>query len=339
MSTSPNPIESSGARRASCGPTKVFKGHTKKIWSVAYFPDGRRIAGATNDDKTVIIWDVKSGRQDGQPLLHNSSVRWIAISPNGSRIASGMEGGMVVWDALTRQAVHEIKGGVYRLAYSPDGRWIATAPTDAAREIWLWDADTGRLGRKPLRCDGDVFCVAFSPDGTQIAAGFEDGSFQVMNISTGDSVVGPINGHTEGVLSAVYSTDGRLLITASRDSSICVWDSKTGLEVGEPMLGHEDAIDCISITADGRRIASGGWDKTVRVWDLETRLRVGDSFDAPGLVFSVAFSPDERYIISGGDGDVFLWDTESSAIQGRVSILILLQYCFQLSTSVLSDYH
>ncbi|KAH7917826.1 WD40 repeat-like protein [Leucogyrophana mollusca] len=326
MSTLTNPVESSATRRAPRGPTKVFKGHTNGVYSVAYFPDGQHIA-STSYDKTVIIWDIESGGQDGKPLQHDSFVGSIAISPDGRRIAGGMEGGLAIWDAVTRKVVHEIKaGGVDRLAYSPDGRWIATVLWDNERVIRLWDADTGRPGREPLKYDGNVWCAAFLPDGTRIAAGLDNGSFQVVDMITGESVVGPIKGHTEIVNSVVYSPDGRLLVTASQDG-IRVWDSKTGIEVGKPMW-HEDDVFCISITADGRRIASGGLDKTVRVWDLETRLQVGHSFHADGWLWSVAFSPDNRYIISDNGRDVSLWDTESLAIQGSVSIFILLQYSF-----------
>ncbi|KAH7916905.1 WD40 repeat-like protein [Leucogyrophana mollusca] len=320
-----SPVESSAVRRARRGLTKVFKGHTSVVLSVAYFPDGRHITSASNDN-TIIIWDVESGRRDGQPLQHDSKVNWIAISPDGRRIASGLQvGGLVIWDALTRKVVQEIKGGgVAQLAYSPDGRWIATG---GGRVVRLWDADTGRPGREPLECGGSVFSVAFSPDGSRIAVGLRDG-FQVFDVSTGQSVVGPIKGHTDAVFSVVYSPDGRLLVTASWDRSIRVWDSKTGIEVGKPMLGHTDYVICISISADGRRIASGGADHTVRVWDLETRLQVGDSFDADYWVLSVAFSPDDRHIISDNGYDVGLWDTESLPIQGSVSIFILLQYSF-----------
>ncbi|KAH7919643.1 WD40 repeat-like protein [Leucogyrophana mollusca] len=321
MSPSTSSIESSAARCTSRRPTRVFKGHTNWVRSVAYFPDGRHIASGS-DDKTVIIWDVENGRQDGQPLQHDSSVEWLAISPDGRRIASGLRvGGMVIWDAQTRKVVGEFKGdGVWRLAYSPDGRWIVTAPKSDERGIRLWDTDTGRSGREPLRCDGDVWCVAFSPDGSRIAVGLLDGSFQVIDIFTGKSVVGPIKGHTGKVSSVVYSPDGRLLVTRSFDKIIRAWDSKTGVEVGKPMLGHEDDINCISITVDGRRIASGGDDYTVRVWDLETRLQVGDSFDVDARVLCVAFSPDGRYVIGGGmDGAVYLFDTESFATQDSSS--------------------
>ncbi|KAH7923280.1 WD40 repeat-like protein [Leucogyrophana mollusca] len=317
MSTSSNPIESSAACHAPRRPIRVFEGHTDMVYSAAYFPDGQRIASAS-EDRTVIIWDIESGRQNGQPLHHDSVVRWVAISPDGRRIASGtLESGLVIWDALTRQMVHKSEGGgVWRLAYSSDGRWIATVPIADENEIRLWDADTGRPSREPLKCGDDTYCVAFSPDGSRIAVGLDNGCFQVIDISTGESVVGPIKGHMKRVKSVAYSPDGCHLVTGSEDKSIRVWNSKTGLEVGK--LGHKSEVNCISIIANGRRIAIGEGD-TVRVWDLETGLQVGDSFDAPGWLGSVAFSPNGRYIASGGD-DLYLFDTGSFAIQGSSSL-------------------
>ncbi|KAH7919826.1 WD40 repeat-like protein [Leucogyrophana mollusca] len=169
MSTLASSIGSSTALHTSCRPTKVFKGHTNWVRSVAYFPDGRRMASACGDG-TVIIWDTESGRRDGKPLQHNSSVSWIAISPGGRRIASGIDGGLVVWDVLTREVFHELKGGPVRhLAYSPDGRWIATVTRNIERVVRLWDADTGRPGREPLKCDGGGICTPFSQHITQTA--------------------------------------------------------------------------------------------------------------------------------------------------------------------------
>ncbi|KAH7917179.1 WD40 repeat-like protein [Leucogyrophana mollusca] len=204
MSTSSNLIEPSGVHRTPLRPTKVFKGHTDWINSIAFFPDSRHIASASSDE-TVIIWDIESGRQVGKPFQHDyGGVRWIAISPDGRRIANGMEKGGIVQKttAVASTMVHELKeGGVWRLAYSLDGRWIAsTSPADKGM-IRLWDADTGRLGKELMKCGDEVYSVAFSPDGSRIAAGLGGGSFQVINISTGKSIVGPIKGHLERVRS------------------------------------------------------------------------------------------------------------------------------------------
>ncbi|KAH7918624.1 YVTN repeat-like/Quino protein amine dehydrogenase [Leucogyrophana mollusca] len=328
MSTSSNPIESSGVRRESGHPTGIFGGHTGRsryVGCVAYFPDGRRIASACID-KTVIIWDVERGSQDGQLLQHDFSVDHIAISPDGRKIASGMrQGGVVIWDALTRDVAHKFIGdGVRRLAYSPDGRWIINLPWTNEKEIRLWDVDTARPGREPLKCNRRIWCMAISPDGSRIAVGLSGGSFQVFGVSAGQVVVGPIKGHTLDVTSVAYSPDGRLLVTGSPDKSIRVWDSKTGAQVGNPILGHGGDIRSIAITADARRIATGESGK-IRLWDLETRLQVGETFNAGGWPDSVAFSPNGRYIISGGD-HLYLFDTEPFTIQRSASIFILLQY-------------
>ncbi|KAH7923268.1 WD40 repeat-like protein, partial [Leucogyrophana mollusca] len=207
------------------------KGPTNVINSVAYFPDGCHIVSASQD-KMGIVWDVESGRQDGKRLHHNSIVKSMAISPDGRRIASGTEkGSLDVWDTLTREVVHEIKGdGVYRLAYSPDGRWIVSAPIVDEWVVRLWDADTGRPGREPLKCDGGVYCVkcmSITTDGRKIASGGWDDTVRpgVWDLETrlqvGDSFDAP------GWLDSVaFSTDSRY-VGGGRDNDVCIFDTES----------------------------------------------------------------------------------------------------------------
>ncbi|KAH7919037.1 hypothetical protein BV22DRAFT_884288 [Leucogyrophana mollusca] len=100
MSMSSNPIEPSGGRQVPCRPTRVFKGHTKLVTCVVCIPDGRHVASSSSD-KTIIVWDVESGGRDGRPLQHDSNAMWVAISPNGRRIASGIKRRVV--ELLARQ--------------------------------------------------------------------------------------------------------------------------------------------------------------------------------------------------------------------------------------------
>ncbi|KAH7924656.1 WD40 repeat-like protein [Leucogyrophana mollusca] len=308
---------SSSVERTSHPPIKVFKGHTRFIESIAYFPDGRHIASGSWD-KTIRIWNVETEQQDGECLEHESEVKAIAIAPDGGKIAGRVVNGLIVWDVERRKRVRRIKidgdfeHGVSALivTFSPDGRCIATA-SSVSTSIQLWDVDTGSPVREIEHHVDTVWCVSFSPDGTRIAAGSSGGSFRVLDVSTGGAVVGPTQGHADVVESLVYSPDSRLLVTASNDRSIRAWDAATGREVGRPMLLPRSAILRIAISADGKRIASTSPDKTVRLWNMETRLQVGDAFacGAPDRIQSVEFSPNGLFVISGGSRDVYLWDT------------------------------
>ncbi|KAH7924649.1 WD40 repeat-like protein [Leucogyrophana mollusca] len=308
---------SSSAERASHSPTKVFKGHTNGVRAVAYFPHGQHIASGC-DDKTIRIWSVETGQQEGEALEHDYEVGAIAISPDGRTIAGRVVNRLIIWDVARRKRVRGVKmdGGSedvldqLMVAFSPDGRCIATA-SSASASIRLWDVDTGSSVKELQPHTNAVWYLSFSPDGACIATGSSDGSCQVLDISTGKTVVGPIRGHTDAVISLVYSPDSRLLVTASDDGSIRAWDGATGQEVGSPMLLPMIPIHCIAISADGKRIASASSDKTVGLWNLETRLQVGDPFTsrAFGWTRTVAFSPNGRFIIGGGSPDINLWDT------------------------------
>ncbi|KAH7924654.1 WD40 repeat-like protein [Leucogyrophana mollusca] len=304
----------SSVERTSHPPTMVFKGHTLIVTSVAYFPDGRHIASASWDE-TIRIWNVETGQQDGEALEHDSGVEAIAIAPDGGKIAGRVEGGLIVWDVVRRKRVRAVKIDgdegmveyVLVVTFSPDGRCIATA-SSIGISIRLWDVDTGSLVRELHHL---TLCLSFSPDGARIATGSYDGSFRVLEISTGKTVVSPMRGHADRVNSLVYSPDGRLLVTGSEDGSIRVWDAATGREVGRPMLQPRDKPWRVAISTDGKRIASVSFDLTVRLWDFETRLQVGDPFAGRAFPRSVAFSPNGRFVISGGTRDVCLWDTDA----------------------------
>ncbi|KAH7918575.1 WD40 repeat-like protein [Leucogyrophana mollusca] len=297
--------------------TTVFKGHTDSVMSVAHFPDGRHIASGSSD-KTIRIWNIESGKQQGEASQHHSAVKAIAMAPDGGKIAGRVVGGLIVWDVVRQKRLREVETdsnseqSAYALmvAFSPDGRCIATA-SSASNSIQLWDVDTGSPVREIEQHVDRVWCLSFSPDGARIATRSAEGSFQVLDISTGKTVVGPAYSHNGVVNSLVYSPNGRLLITASDDSTIRAWNTATGREVGRPMLVPRSLIQCIAISADGKRIASASSDPRVRLWNLETRLQVGDSFAGrpSDWKHSVAFSPNGRFVISGGTQDVYLWDT------------------------------
>jgi hypothetical protein len=168
-------------RRGTFGHT-VLKGHTGRVWGVAFSPDGTRIASASGD-QTVKVWDVATGQEVRTLTGHSSSVQGVAFSLDDSRIASASGDQTVkVWDVATRQPVHTLEGhsgAVWGVAFSPDGSRIASASED--RSVKVWDAAAGEevLTLKG-HADG-LGGVAFSPDGTRIASASVDGTVRVWD--------------------------------------------------------------------------------------------------------------------------------------------------------------
>ncbi|QRV96723.1 WD40 repeat-like protein [Ceratobasidium sp. AG-Ba] len=312
-----------------------LKGHSDSVRSVAYSPDGRRIVSGSAD-KTMRIWDADTGAPIGEPLEgHSSSVWSVAYSPDGRRIVSGSADETVrIWDADTGAPIGEPLEGhsdsVFSVAYSPDGRRIVSGSADKTMRIW--DADTGAPIGEPLEGhSSSVWSAAYSPDGRRIVSGSNDKTLRIWDADTGAPIGEPLKGHSSSVLSVAYSPDGRRIVSGSHDKTVRIWDADTGAPIGEPLRGHSGSVYSVAYSPDGRRIASGSDDSTVQVCGIGmTQVlfeilieRHGDSIGKPleghsSSVFSVAYSPDGRRIVSGSnDKTVRIWDADTGALIGE----------------------
>ncbi|KIJ52909.1 hypothetical protein M422DRAFT_242854 [Sphaerobolus stellatus SS14] len=207
---------------------------------------------------------------------------------------------------------------VQSVAFSPDGKCIASGSED--NTIWIWDAETGENVGEPLKGHtSSVWSVAFSPDGKRIASGSEDNTIRIWDAETGENVGEPLKGHTYSVWSVAFSPDGKHIASGSEDNTIRIWDAETGKNVGEPLKGHTSSVRSVAFSPDGKHIASGSEDNTIRIWDAETGENVGEPLkEHTSWVWSVAFSPDGKRIASGSyDNTIRIWDAETGENVGE----------------------
>lgn len=309
-------------QRPTMAVSKILKGHTDAIRSVAFSADGSRIVSGSFD-KTIRVWDVASGEVVAGPFKgHTAYVRSVAFSPDAKRIASSSDDGSVrVWDVAGGSEVvarpFRSSDRVYSVAFSPDGSRIVSGLQGniftAINEnfIRISDAAGGDVALGTLiGHTNSVFSVAFSPDGSRIVSGGWDKTIRVWDATTGEALAGPFKGHVDPVESVMFSPDSRYIVSGSRDKTIRVWDAASGDVVAGPFEGHTNTVWSVSFSPEGTRIVSGSDDHTIRLWDASSGETIAGPFTNHTYgVSSVSFSPDGTRVVSGsGDSTIRLWD-------------------------------
>ncbi len=200
------------------------------------------------------------------------------------------------------------------LAFSPDGKRLASASED--KTVKLWDAQSGQILHTFAGHTEAVFGVAYSPDGKYLASASGDKTVKLWDALSGNEIR-TLAGHTEVVFGVAFSPDGKRLASGSRDNKVKVWDVESGDELFA-LGGHTRPVWSLAFSPDGQRLASASEDGTVKVREAKAVQKALVLGGGPGFVTQVAFSPDgkrmtsvELHELGNGRTKAMVWDTQT----------------------------
>ena len=326
-------------------------GHDGEITALAFRPDDETLASGAHDG-TVRLWS----RTASRPLAEVPDVRGlsaVAFSPDGSLLALAAPGsaGVELLDVPSLQRcciLTGLKSDVARLAFSPDGRYVAAAcaPHDDTGDVVVWLTRDEQPVARLEGHDGGAVHVAFSPDGTAILTGDARSTARVWDFPSGrerfahmprarrrDScggvlaaggtrVVAPLSDVLDATTGAVVhelpprgletclavSPDGGLIAIGTAIGYVSLFDVATGLQK-KLFDGHSGGIQDACFSADVGLMATASLDGTARVWNVATGRETAVCRGHAGHVVAVRFTPDGRRLVTAGaDGAVRVWD-------------------------------
>jgi WD40 repeat protein/mono/diheme cytochrome c family protein len=252
----------------------TLPGHTDYVRSMAFSPDGKRIAAAGGAPQLfgeIRIWDVQSHQLIKTMRGHKDCIYSIAWSPDGKTIASGSYDRMVkLWDPENGRELRNLQDhidAVFAVAFSPDGKRLASASQD--RTVKIWDVAGGkRLYTLSDASDG-LTSLAWSPTGDRVAAAGYDKTIYIWRLAADDGhLAQSLISDQDSLLSLVWSPDGKIIATASTDGSIRFRDTK--LDLLGVIDRQPDWVEALAISPDGKWLAAGRYNGSLSLYDVNT---------------------------------------------------------------------
>lgn len=303
--------------------------HTSWVRRVVFSPDNTLMVSCANDNM-LCIYDMQPARVPGgvpklleRTTAHEQLVWALAFAPRHALLATGGSDSTIrFWDlnALPQiyefSRMHDHRLAVYDLAFSNDGRYLASASHDqfaVVRDVRMLDVTGVARDAVGLQHISYVYSVTFSPDGQHFATGSRDSVVRLWRMPQENlSALARqkplhLSGHKTWINAVRFSPNNLILASAGSDATIRLWD----VEHGEQFAlfdGHRDSVNTLAFSPDGSVLASAAKDDTVRLWNIDTLQQIAVLRGHERGVNTLAFSPDGAYLVTGsGDMRLKLW--------------------------------
>ncbi|MEN8136001.1 MAG: hypothetical protein ABFS18_10790 [Thermodesulfobacteriota bacterium] len=209
-----------------------IEGHSQRINTVAYSPNGKMIASGSGDN-TVKTWYASNGRDIHSYKAGKNDVLAVSWSPDSDYIASGLswDSNILVWNTSRDKLVKTLDGHgdwVTAVLYSPSGRNIISGSKDGS--IRIWDSGSGKetsMFREAWW--GEIRELAISGDGSYLAGATENNSVVIWYVASG-KLLNVLAGHSGRVNGVAFSTDGRLIVSGGVDGTVRLWNTTGGAD-------------------------------------------------------------------------------------------------------------
>jgi WD40 repeat protein/predicted Ser/Thr protein kinase len=282
-----------------------------RVQSVAASPNGRFLA-MVGGKPYVSIWNIAARRVETR-IPAPAGNCCVAFSPDGLRVAAaGADSSVRIWDLDGEHDPVVLSGHAHpvaQLAYSPNGKWLASASRPDGVVI-IWDLATRTEKQSFCRQPNEHPAVAFSSDSALLAWSAERHTIRLTDVATG-ATRAVLAGHGGSVDYLAFSPDGKWLASASKDFEARLWDVKTAAHAGT-FTGHMATVTSVAFSPDSQSLATTCVDGTLKLWNVATQKEIADYKGHEMWINNAVFLPDGHTIVSASDdGSVKFWDASA----------------------------